>query len=59
MKKTIEMKESTYRIIKVICLVFALIIAYLFALNNRYERLDDEIAYDKWTNKMTSINYGD
>lgn len=44
--------------IKVLFLVFALILAYLFALNGRYVKEDDEYYFDKWTKTILVIeNY--
>lgn len=38
--------------IKVILCLFALIVAYLFALNGRYSYTGGLIYFDKWTNTM-------
>ena len=35
--------------IKVLFFAVALIIAFLFALNGRYMKIDDEYYFDKWT----------
>lgn len=37
------------RVGELLFLTFALIIAYLFALNGRYIQIDDELYFDKWT----------
>ncbi len=40
--------------IKVLFFMFALIVAYLFALNGRYIKIEDDKFFDKWT-KTTPI----
>ena len=42
--------------IKVLFLVFALIVAYLFALNGRYIYMDNEYFFDKWTKTIIEID---
>ena len=44
------------RTIKVSFLVFALIVAYLFALNGRYDHIDDVYYFDKWTKTILEID---
>lgn len=44
------------RTIKVSFLVFALIIAYLFALNGRYIKQDTDEYFDKWTKTIIMID---
>lgn len=44
-----------FETIKVLFLIFALIAAYLFALNGRYDRIDDECYFDKWTKTILEI----
>lgn len=39
----------------VLFLVFSLIVAFLFALNGRYEKIDDEYYFDKWTRTILEI----
>ena len=46
---------SVLQAIKVLLLVLALIVAYLFALNGRYIQVDDEYYFDKWTKSMLEI----
>ena len=41
--------------IKVLVFAVALIIAFLFALNGRYMKIDDEYYFDKWTKTMLEI----
>ena len=43
------------RIGKLLFLTFALITAYLFALNGRYIQIDDELYFDKWTKTHLEI----
>lgn len=43
------------RTIKVSFLILALIVAYLFALNGRYIKEDDEYYFDKWTKTILVI----
>lgn len=44
--------------IKLILIVIALCIAYLFALNGRYSKFDEEyfFMFDSWTNSMYQLN---
>ncbi len=42
--------------IKVLFLVFALIVAYLFALNGRYVKQDADEYFDKWTKTIIVID---
>ncbi|MBQ6860995.1 MAG: hypothetical protein IJN98_00065 [Alistipes sp.] len=48
-KITLELTDKSYKIAIVVFAVFALIIAYLFALNGRYEKWDEQLLLDKWT----------
>lgn len=48
-KITLELTDKSYKIAIVVFSVFALIIAYLFALNGRYEKWDEQLLLDKWT----------
>lgn len=41
--------------IKILFLVLALFVVYLFALNGRYIKIDDEYYFDKWTKTMLEI----
>lgn len=41
--------------IKVLFLVFALIVAYLFALNGRYMMVDENVYFDKWHKKLIDV----
>jgi hypothetical protein len=41
--------------IKVLFFAVALIIAFLFALNGRYMKVDNEYYFDKWTKTMLEI----
>lgn len=41
--------------IKVLFLVFALIVAYLFALNGRYMMIDENVYFDKWHKKLIDV----
>lgn len=43
------------RAIKVLLLVFALIVAYLFALNGRYMMIDENVYFDKWHKKLIDV----
>lgn len=44
--------------LKILFCICALIIAYLFALNGRYTKEDDEYYFDKWTKTILVIgNY--
>ena len=53
-----KMKSNNiWGIIKVILICFALLIAYLFALNGRYH-FNDEVVFDKWNKTIGYIDYG-
>lgn len=54
-KKTSEPTDKYYKITLVALAVFALIIAYLFALNGRYEIWGEDILFDKWTQKSSEL----
>ncbi len=42
--------------IKVLFFMFALIVAYLFALNGRYIKIEDDKFFDKWTKTLIIID---
>lgn len=42
--------------IKLLFFAFALIVAYLFALNGRYTKIDDVAFFDKWKNKIIVLD---
>ena len=48
------MNECVYRWCKVIIAVIALVVAYLYVCNNRYEEVRYYI-HDKWTNTYTPL----
>lgn len=56
-KKTSEPTDKYHKITLVVLAVFALIIAYLFALNGRYEIWDEDYLLDKWTQKSSELYY--
>lgn len=41
--------------IKLLFFAFALIVAYLFALNGRYTKIDDVLFFDKWKKTLVEI----
>lgn len=41
-----------YRVIKIILIVIALVILYLFALNGRYEKVYGPVYFDKWEKEL-------
>lgn len=47
---------SASRVIKVLFLVLALIVAFLFALNGRYMMIDDDYYLDKWKKEIRSVD---
>lgn len=49
------MKNRALQIAVVLFLILVLVIAYLFALNGRYIKIDDEYYFDKWTKTMLWI----
>lgn len=51
------MNESQYRTAKVIIAIVLLVILYLFALNDRYHVIDEDLMIDKWTSKTAEISY--
>lgn len=42
--------------IKLLFFAFALIVAYLFALNGRYTKIDDVLFFDKWKKTIVEIS---
>lgn len=48
-------KRFTRTQIKVLFFVFALIVAFLFALNGRYMQVSDDEFFDKWTKTIIAI----
>lgn len=42
--------------IKLLFFAFALIVAYLFALNGRYTKIDDVLFFDKWKKTLVEIS---
>lgn len=49
---------SVLQAIKILLCICALVLAYLFALNGRYVKEDDEYYFDKWTKTILIIeNY--
>ena len=51
---------SIMQVLKILFCIAALVLAYLFALNGRYVREDDELYFDKWTKTILVIgNYQD
>lgn len=47
---------SASRVVKVLFLVFALIVVFLFALNGRYVMIDEYYYLDKWKKEVRSID---
>lgn len=47
---------STSRTIKVLFLVLALIVAFLFTLNGRYMMIDEDYYFDKWKKEVRSVD---
>lgn len=52
-KRGIEM--IIYRVIKIILIVIALVILYLFALNGRYEKVYGPVFFDKWGKVLIEV----
>lgn len=50
-----DRRTLTARTIKVSLAVFALIVAYLYALNGRYIHVEDDVFFDKWTETMLFV----
>lgn len=46
------MKDNWF---KIVLLIILLVIGYLFALNGRYIKVDDEYYFDKWTKTILEI----
>lgn len=44
-----------YRVIKIILIVIALVILYLFALNGRYENIYGIVYFDKWEKVLIEV----
>lgn len=45
-------RTQIFLAIKVLLLIFALIIAFLFALNGRYSHVGGLLYFDKWTKEI-------
>lgn len=56
MKKENYFHISTSQMIKVLFLILALIVAYLFALNGRYLMIDEDYYFDKWKKEVREVN---
>lgn len=51
-------RTAVLQVLKILFCICALILAYLFALNGRYTKEDDEYYFDKWTKTILVIeNY--
>lgn len=46
---------SIAKTVKILIVALVLIIAYLFALNGRYTKIDDDFYFDKWTQTLLII----
>lgn len=49
-------KSDKHYILKILFFALALVLAYLFALNGRYIKVDYEVYFDKWTRQMIIID---
>lgn len=47
---------SASQVIKVLFLVLALIVAFLFDLNGRYVMIDEDYYLDKWKKEVRSVD---
>lgn len=52
-KSNLEM--IIYRVIKIILIVIALVILYLYALNGRYENIYGTVYFDKWEKVLIEV----
>lgn len=48
------MSKST--VVKSVFAILVLVILYLFALNGRYSHAEQDLYFDKWTNKALIFN---
>lgn len=49
-------KNDISQTIKVLFLILALIVAFLFALNGRYMMIDEDYYLDKWKKEVRSVD---
>ena len=49
-------RVSTLQLIRILFFAFALIVAFLFALNGRYVMIDEDYYLDKWKKEVRSVN---
>lgn len=52
------MSDKIYNIIRLIIIVIALFICFLYALNGRYVRMSDRYIIDSWTDICYRIQEG-
>lgn len=55
MGKDANTRISTSQTIKVLFIILALIVAFLFALNGRYAMIDEDYYFDKWKKEVREV----
>ena len=51
-----HLRHTFFQTIKVLILIFALLISFLFALNGRYHTHREGIYFDKWTKTIIFVD---
>ena len=49
------MSDKTYRIVKVVIMIIALVLGFLYVLNGRYVRVSENRIIDKWTEEYYNV----
>jgi hypothetical protein len=49
------MSDKTYRIVKVVIMIIALVLGFLYVLNGRYVRVSENRIIDTWTEEYYNV----
>lgn len=49
------MSNKTYRIVKVVIMIIALVLGFLYVLNGRYVRVSENRIIDTWTEEYYNV----
>lgn len=49
------MSDKTYRIVKVVIMIIALVLGFLYVLNGRYVRVSENRIIDMWTEEYYNV----
>ena len=49
------MSDKTYRIVKVVIMIIALVLGFLYVLNGRYVRVSENRIIDAWTEEYYNV----